>query len=390
MVVGLNAQALKVNADGNVGIGTGTPAEKLVVNGNVNVDGQFMRVGSGAGAGGAKIEFGEGRSSNGPATLDLVSDVTNYPDFGVRFARFADGNSQFQHRGTQPFVFNALDGATFFFQTSGVNRFLVNSTGLLPGNNNVHSLGSASNRWTEVWAANGTIQTSDLSTKTNIQESPYGLDEVMKLRPVTFEWKDDQKYGLKVGLIAQEVQPIINEVVRTKYVQADSDGQRNFKETEVMGLNYSELIPVLITAIQQQQADITSKEEKLDELEEQVLEMEDQLAKVLEKINQSNDVKIGAVKSEVQIRGTELATLSQNRPNPFNGITKIDYEIPSSANSASLNFYNPNGQLVKMVSIDHTGLGELTFRASDIPSGTYSYTLVVDGKHVGTKLMVLN
>ena len=101
------------------------------------------------------------------------------------------------------------------------------------------------------------------------------------------------------------------------------------------------------------------------------------------------EVKIGAVQTEVIVRGTDLASLGQNRPNPFNGETVIDYDIPAAAKESVVNFYNPNGQIIKTVALDHTGLGQLIFKASDIPSGTYSYSLVIDGNKVSTKQMVL-
>ena len=78
---------------------------------------------------------------------------------------------------------------------------------------------------------------SDIRLKENIKPINYGLNTILKLNPVTFEWKDD-RVGVNLGLIANEVKEYIPEIVnRTK------DG--------LYSLNYKTLIPVLIKAIQE-------------------------------------------------------------------------------------------------------------------------------------------
>ena len=71
-------------------------------------------------------------------------------------------------------------------------------------NDNVNDLGRSSYRWNDVFAGNGTINTSDLRQKNNINVSKLGLTFLNKLNPVSFKWK---KNGVRThyGLIAQEV-----------------------------------------------------------------------------------------------------------------------------------------------------------------------------------------
>ena len=85
--------------------------------------------------------------------------------------------------------------------------------------------------------------------KKNIHDLPYGLAEVLKLKPVGYNWKNNTG-GNKIGLIAQEVRKIIPEVV------VGDEAKEN------LGMNYAELVPVLINAIkeQQQQIDVLKKE----------------------------------------------------------------------------------------------------------------------------------
>ena len=90
--------------------------------------------------------------------------------------------------------------------------------------------------------------------KENIESSPYGLDEVVALRPVAYTWKDRPEQGRKVGMIAQEVQPLIPEVV---HVGDD--------EQATLGLNYADLVPVLTRAIQEQQKIIEQQQAQIEQ-----------------------------------------------------------------------------------------------------------------------------
>lgn len=95
--------------------------------------------------------------------------------------------------------------------------------------------------------AGSLTQNSDRRLKQDINTINYGLNEVLKLNPVSYHWKKYSDQPKSLGLIAQEVQPIINEVVTV---------QDNPEKT--LGVSYIELIPVLIKAIQEQQAIITN------------------------------------------------------------------------------------------------------------------------------------
>jgi hypothetical protein len=106
--------------------------------------------------------------------------------------------------------------------------------------------------------ANNFIPWSDARLKKDIQELPRGLKDVLKLRPVTFKWKQPEAggEGTQVGLIAQEVQKIIPELVRS----------RQLGQTQ-LALNYDGLAPVLIKAVQEQQKLIEKQAARIDALE---------------------------------------------------------------------------------------------------------------------------
>jgi len=94
----------------------------------------------------------------------------------------------------------------------------------------------------EVLRGNGSVcTTSSERFKENINSLDYGLNEVLSLRPVTFNYKAETNMGngLQLGFIAEEVRNIIPEVVTL-----DKTGQP-------FGLNYPVLTAVLTKAIQE-------------------------------------------------------------------------------------------------------------------------------------------
>jgi hypothetical protein len=85
------------------------------------------------------------------------------------------------------------------------------------------------------------VHNSDKRLKTTIENLNYGLKEILQLQPKQYYWKNQEQNKKSLGLIAQDVQTIINEIVTT---QDD--------EMKTLGVSYTQLIPVLIKAIQEQ------------------------------------------------------------------------------------------------------------------------------------------
>ena len=87
----------------------------------------------------------------------------------------------------------------------------------------------------------------------------------MKLNPVIYNWKDRPEQEAKLGLIAQELIPVLKEVVKTHdYEVSEEDESLTKVELDRLGVYYSDIIPVLIKATQEQQ-DIIEKQQKLIE-----------------------------------------------------------------------------------------------------------------------------
>jgi hypothetical protein len=140
---------------------------------------------------------------------------------------------------------------------------------LVPGVDDMRDLGSATLRWNDVYATNGTIQTSDIRDKTDIKETLYGLKEVLRLRPISYQWKNKKLgEGKKLGFSAQELLTVIPEVVKTHdLIFSEETGTSTLKENERLGVYYSDLIPVLTKAIQEQQELIETLTKRIEKLE---------------------------------------------------------------------------------------------------------------------------
>lgn len=82
-------------------------------------------------------------------------------------------------------------------------------------------------------------------------------------------------------------------------------------------------------------------------------------------------------------------SLQQNIPNPFRDQTTINYYLPVNNTNAYINFYGMNGALLKSIRLAGSGKGNISLKANELPSGTYRYALIVDGKIVDSKQMIL-
>ena len=147
-------------------------------------------------------------------------------------------------------------------------------------NYGVYSSGSAG-------GTTGWNSSSDARLKKDVQQLTGALDKVLKLRGVSYYWKnkeemaaakgisvDEFDYGYDskkhIGVIAQELEAEYPELIHT-----DGDG---FKSVE-----YSTLGPILIEAMKEQQAIIEGQQKKNEELEAKVEKLEKLVEELLKK-----------------------------------------------------------------------------------------------------------
>lgn len=115
-------------------------------------------------------------------------------------------------------------------------------------------------------------------------------------------------------------------------------------------------------------------------MKQEIRELKLQLAELRTMV--ANSTSIGELSSTNNI-------LYQNSPNPFNGETVIKYSINEMQTSAMIVIYDLNGRELQK----HTaqkGSGIVTISVGTLVPGMYLYSLVVDGREVDTKRMVLD
>jgi hypothetical protein len=114
-----------------------------------------------------------------------------------------------------------------------------------------------------IYSTNTSVQSiSDVRFKENIKDIDTGLEEILKIQPRRFDWKEGKGTGEKnvAGFIAQEIETVFPELVSEFKDQLDD-------ETMYKSVGYAGLIPSLVKAIQEQQALIENLTTRLNALE---------------------------------------------------------------------------------------------------------------------------
>ena len=101
------------------------------------------------------------------------------------------------------------------------------------------------------WTANSDEKLKNINS--NIDNA---LDKLMTLRAVNFSWKSDETKKENLGLIAQDVEKVFPQVIDKTKLPSNQD-EVVIDETEYLGVRYTDLIPVLVKAIQELSAEIT-------------------------------------------------------------------------------------------------------------------------------------
>lgn len=170
-------------------------------------------------------------------------------------------------------------------------------------------------------------------------------------------------------------------------------------------VSYEKLIPVLVGGHQEQQsvleqlqtenadlkAQLNELNAKFNQLEACLMNRFPDLCSISQGMIQQNSTETQQqmIQSiEVNLSSKNAIIINQNVPNPFAESTVITYSVPTSIAKAQIHFYDGQGKLIQSVDIMGRGNGQLNVFGSDLSSGTYSYSLVEDGKIIDTKKMV--
>jgi len=232
-----------------------TTSTGVQVTGNIDIDGNIDA------ADGSKIKLGTGDDfqiyhdgshsilKNDTGELKLLADqfrVNNNANNEQIISSSVNGNVEIYYDGYKKFE-------TY---SSGINI-----TGhCRPSATDTYDCGINGAKWDDVYATNGTIQTSDRNEKNTIVDSDLGLAFVNKLKPVSYKFNN--KTRTHYGLIAQDIETVLSDISKP------TSGFAGFiKEDDSYGLRYNEFISPLIKAVQELSTEVETLKTKVAALE---------------------------------------------------------------------------------------------------------------------------
>jgi hypothetical protein len=268
-----------VSAPGGVGLGTNAPAAPLDVAGDNNWD----------------VASGEGDLRVGNADDRFV--------VGVALGGTGAGTTRLRAK--------SANGTPRLTLGAGSDTVTITDGAVEPVGDGGASLGTASTRWSTVYAQSGTVSTSDARLKTDVQGLEGGLDRVRELNPVSYRWDRDhddapRDNGQRLGFLAQEVAAVVPEAV----VEPDDEDERGDGDSDdYYGLNYDAIVPVLTTAIKEQQATIDEQDATLADHEAELMRKADHL----EELEAENDALRDRL-ADLEARVGAMATAGDQYP----------------------------------------------------------------------------
>jgi len=441
-----NKLRLYISGAGNVGIGTNTPAYKLHVIGDTN---GIYGSGTGYGVYGSSDNYGVygtssnygvyGNSSNytgvygvgksygvsgNSNNIGIYGSGSNYGvygssgnsgvfGFGDLYGVYGSSSNNYGVYGTSGYLGVYGSGTTYGvygnssigygiygFSSTGYGAFFYSNAfhGLWAHTTSADPAIYAGVFESRVFSYGGYAQSSDKNLKKNIKDVENAMNIISQLKPKTYEFRDDGNLaelnlpkGIHYGLIAQDLELVLpglvaegptrmnNSAELLKPVSTNGNAptpsqEKNEKPATVekegrsfKGIYYDELIPIIIKAMQEQEIKI------------------EELTKLVNKLSPEQSISLNTQNvNDLKLAG---ASLGQNIPNPLNNSTSIGYNIPSGSSKAELLINDSNGKTLRQIEL--SGSGVVNIDTSAFKTGTYFYTLLVDGKMIDSKKMII-
>ena len=373
-VISANAQ-LKVRQNGHVIIGPTNPTDTplLLVRDSTGTSARGIGASINAVSNSTNVAISGGVSSNSSMSSEsnfgVFGSVFLNPNHGRNFGvsgmlswnntNFYGGAGVYATDYTYMFSYpNNLQGlyAAYFNGTTNLQGRTMAQEIYTPADNNLSEN-------VEPVATRGGEGMLDNLLKMNVREfnmkSSQSVEEPKNLDDMTDEIRQSYDYYKKdqeklfsrrhFGLSAKELQKIYHDLV----LEAQ-DGY--------LYVNYTELVPVLIRAIQE----------------------------LNDKLDNANDNN-GARRSPgatIAPDGTGANVLYQNTPNPFKEQTTIRFSLADDAQSASICIFDMTGKMLKNLPVS-SGDTSVSIGGWELGEGMFLYTLIVNGKEIDTKRMII-
>ncbi|QMU29065.1 tail fiber domain-containing protein [Adhaeribacter radiodurans] len=239
------------------------------------------------------------------------------------------------------------------------------------GNLDLYANNAFLGRFNDATGAYSTV--SDLKFKKDIEKADAVMPKVLQLDVKKYHFLKNKAEDKKnYGLIAQEVEKIFPEVV---FLEKGDDG------SETYTMDYSAFGVLAIKAIQELQQTVTAQQQQNLLLQKQISTFQERFAQLEAALKSGGNFNL----NNSDLLGVSL---EQNRPNPVNEMTTFRYTIPAGTIAQIQLFEVASGKLIKTLAAPETG--QVQLNGSELQAGTYIYTLVVNGRLVAAKQLLLS
>ena len=159
------------------------------------------------------------------------------------------------------------------------------------------------------------------------------------------------------GLLAQDLQRVYPDLVHE-----GQDGS--------LGINYVELVPILIRSIQELKAELDYVKGNSSRMEARSVSLEDETTDVLSSTIHRN-------------------VLYQNTPNPFKEQTVIRFKLADNVQNASICIFDMTGKMLKKLPIS-SDMESVSIGGYELGEGMFLYSMIINGQMIDTKRMVIS
>ena len=206
---------------------------------------------------------------------------------------------------------------------------------------------------------------SRLNTVQYNMQSPFNA-----VAPVTFAATDTVAPTVKLSAGEAQIYSRVHYGLIAQELMEEYPNLVYENEQGGLSINYIEMIPLLVQSIQELTAEVQQLKSKSQ-------------SPLSRSANERNDETENNLLNEIE------SELFQNTPNPFSDNTVIKYAIPQDAQEASLLIYDMNGRQIEQFILSQKGMSSIVLEGNSLEAGMYLYSLIVDGKVIDVKRMIL-
>jgi hypothetical protein len=420
------AEKMRIHSNGKVAIGTTSPSSLFCVGGNGLTNAQaYIYQPTTTTCQGLLVETATpGASNTCYSTNTSITAGAGAQSYGIRASAY---NSSSQSTGLSIGVYGQAGNVE---TNCGVWGQLLGSN----GNSGAGVYGSDNNTTTApTFAATGPfagyfrgavlttndspkkpstgswIGYSDIRLKKDTTRFKDGLNVLRQIKPVSFKFNGIGNLSsaeTRIGIIAQELLPVAPYCIRQGTIRikasensafsndivsnsaADSSGE-SYSVVSALMFSQDELIYVTINAVKQLDSTVTRLKQTNDSLRNAIAECCS--ANTGNRTNNTNTINPSGTLNDQRKNNDEqkAAILYQNVPNPFNQSTLIKCFIPEQNKIANLLVFDMNGILKRTIPVNGKGEQNININGKELVAGMYFYSLIIDGREIDTKKMIL-